>query len=127
MLNDERILPQSRTFIPALLKDNPHLHDTNYEAILQGLPEPFRTQLLYGDFGASVQANPWQVLPTDHVRAAQKRWREMEKPETPLTGPIHDIWTAERSSTSIVRFEEFTFALLFRIIATAFGSSKPVR
>jgi len=40
-----------RRFIPALLKDNPHLvKDTSYEASLLSLPETQRRQLLEGDW-----------------------------------------------------------------------------
>src|SRR5262249_58022080 len=46
----ETIRPKSRTFIPARLLDNPYLMATGYGATLQALPEPLRSQLLYGDF-----------------------------------------------------------------------------
>lgn len=65
----------SRTFIPAKLDDNPYLKDTNYRAVLQGLPEPLRSQLLYGDFLAGREDHEWQVIPTEWVNAAQERWR----------------------------------------------------
>src|SRR5690606_28848424 len=55
----ETITPKSRTFIPALLRDNPHLsHDGRYEAVLQNLPEPLRSQLLFGDFTVGVEDDP---------------------------------------------------------------------
>lgn len=65
----------SRTFIPAKLDDNPYLRDTKYRAVLQGLPEPLRSQLLYGDFLAGREDHEWQVIPTDWVKAAQERWK----------------------------------------------------
>jgi hypothetical protein len=68
------IRPLSRTFIPARVTDNPDLMATGYLAQLQGLPEPLRSQLLEGDFRAGVQDDPWQVIPTAWVEAAQKRW-----------------------------------------------------
>jgi hypothetical protein len=64
----------SRTFIPAKLDDNPYLRDTKYRATLQGLPEPLRSQLLYGDFLAGREDHEWQVIPTQWVKAAQARW-----------------------------------------------------
>lgn len=64
----------SRTFIPARLDDNPYLKDTNYRAVLQGLPEPLRSQLLYGDFLAGREDHEWQVIPSEWVEAAQARW-----------------------------------------------------
>lgn len=81
----EPIRPKSRTFIAALLSDNPYLEGTGYRATLQGLPEPLRSQMLQGDFKASMRDDPWQVIPTAWVDAAIKRWRERMKPETPLT------------------------------------------
>lgn len=82
----ETIYPRSRTFIPATLEDNIYLsRDNRYRATLQSLPEPMRSQMLYGDFKAAVAADPWQVIPTEWVRMAQRRWLEMEKPSTPLT------------------------------------------
>jgi len=81
----EFIRPKSRTFIPARLSDNPYLAKTGYEAILQGLPEPLRSQLLYGDFTIGVSDDPWQIIPTAWVRLAQERWRQREKPDGPMT------------------------------------------
>jgi hypothetical protein len=72
----EQITPRSRTFIPARLSDNPFLMDTGYAAVLQGLPEPLRSQLLNGDFRVGLEDDAWQIIPTAWVRAAMERWRE---------------------------------------------------
>lgn len=71
---EELIQPLSRTFIPALLEHNPDFTETNYRARLQGLPEPMRSQLLYGDMqiGRSDDAN--QLLPTAWVRQSMRAW-----------------------------------------------------
>jgi hypothetical protein len=71
----QTIHPWSRTFIPALLKDNPYLERTGYARTLDALPEPLRSQLLYGDFSASRIDDPYQVIPTAWLRAAQRRWQ----------------------------------------------------
>jgi hypothetical protein len=76
----KRILPLSRTFIPARLQDNPAWDDGQYEAVLQSMAEPLRSQLLDGDFGVGQEDNAWQVIPTDWVRQAQARWSEENKP-----------------------------------------------
>jgi len=77
----EIIHPRSRTFIPARLEDNPYYsQDNRYRSVLQALPEPLRSQLLNGDFKVSAQADPFQVIPTDWVRQAQRRWLEREQP-----------------------------------------------
>ena len=99
----EWIRPRSRTFIPAKLDDNPHLADTNYRSTLQALPEPLRSQLLAGDFTAQGQADPWQVIPTAWVKAAQSRWLEMEKPDAPLSGVGVDVARGGRDSMVVAR------------------------
>jgi hypothetical protein len=73
---EQIIEPKSRTFIPAKLTDNPYYMASGYMSTLQSLPEPLRSQMLYGDFDAGVTDNPWQVIPTAWVKAAQARWVE---------------------------------------------------
>lgn len=70
----EMVTPLSRTFIPARLEDNPLLEATGYRRTLQGLPEPLRSQMLYGDFTVGAAEDAYQVIPTAWVRAAQARW-----------------------------------------------------
>lgn len=77
---DELIEPKSRTFIPASLKDNPFLMNTGYRATLAAMPEPLRSQMLYGDFTVGTQDEPWQTIPTAWIRAAQARWTAEAKP-----------------------------------------------
>ena len=73
---EEIIRPESRTFIPSRITDNPFLVSTGYMSQLQALPEPLRSQMLMGDFEAGVGDDPWQVIPTKWVEIAQSRWRE---------------------------------------------------
>jgi hypothetical protein len=75
VLNGEKITPQSRTFIPSRITDNPYLLNTGYMAQLQSMPEPLRSQMLYGDFKAGLQDDPWQVIPTEWIDAAMDRWQ----------------------------------------------------
>jgi len=75
----EEIFPKSRTFIPALLGDNPYLSNTNYRATIQGLDEPLRSKLLYGDFTLTYNEDPWRVIPTGWVSEAQGRHKRMPK------------------------------------------------
>lgn len=75
----ETLTPVSRTFIPSRITDNAFLMKTGYYAQLQSMPEPLRSQLLYGDFHAGVEDDPWQVIPTDWVEAAQARWTRPAK------------------------------------------------
>lgn len=75
----ELIRPQSRTFIPSRISDNPYLMGTNYMATLQAMPEPLRSQMLYGDFQAGMEDDPWQVIPTNWVDAAMARWKALDR------------------------------------------------
>ena len=75
----EPIYPLSRTFIPAEML--PELVESGYRTKLQGLPEPLRSQLLYGDMGLTQDDDIWQIIPTEWVRAAMARWHDMEIPK----------------------------------------------
>lgn len=70
----EIIKPHSRTFIPATWKDNPFSVATGYDKTLSGLPEPYRSQLMYGDFAAAVADDPWSIVPGKWIRLSNKRW-----------------------------------------------------
>jgi hypothetical protein len=72
----ELIEPKSRTFIPSKVTDNPFLVESGYVSTLQALPEPLRSQMLYGDYLAGMEDDPWQVIPTKWVELAQARWKE---------------------------------------------------
>ena len=73
---EDIITPKSRTFIPARLTDNPYYMATGYMSQLQAMPEPLRSQMLYGSFTAGMSDDPWQVVPTAWVEAAMARWKE---------------------------------------------------
>jgi hypothetical protein len=78
----EMVQPLSRTFIPAQLKDNPHQDTPEYRAVLFSLPEPLQSQLRQGKFNVEATANPWQVVPTAWIKAAQARWNQRMSPES---------------------------------------------
>jgi hypothetical protein len=98
----ERIKPMSRTFIPSRVSDNPYLMGTGYMATLQALPEPLRSQMLYGDFTAGIEDDPWQVIPTAWVEAAQARWKRPDK-LPPMDSLGVDVARGGRDSTIIAR------------------------
>src|SRR5260370_25040466 len=77
----ELIQPKSRTFLPAFVQNNPYLMATGYVTTLQGLPEPMRSQLLFGDFSVGREDDAWQVIPTAWVKAAMNRWTPEGKGE----------------------------------------------
>jgi hypothetical protein len=69
------LLAISCTFIPARLSDNRYLHGTRYLAQLMGLPEPLRGKLMHGDFSAGREDAPDQVIRSDWIGEAQRRWK----------------------------------------------------
>jgi hypothetical protein len=89
--NGEEYEAMSRTFIPASLSDNPYLKDTGYRAKLQSLPEPLRSQLLYGDFNAGRADHEWQVFPSEWIRLAQARWTSSPPDRVPMTAVACDV------------------------------------
>lgn len=98
----EKIQPQSRTFILSKVQDNAFLMATGYEATLQALPEPLRSQMLNADFSAGKDANPYQVIPTAWVEAAQARWKESDK-KGPMSSVGVDVARGGKCFTVISR------------------------
>lgn len=76
---EEIVRPKSRTFIPSKVSDNPYYMRTGYVATLQAMPEPLRSQMLYGDFEAGMEDDRWQVIPTAWIEAAMDRWRPLQR------------------------------------------------
>lgn len=68
------IRARSRTFIPATLDDNPDLAATNYDSVLAALPEELRRAYRDGRFDAALADQPFQLMPTAWIVAAQERW-----------------------------------------------------
>ncbi|WP_238919387.1 terminase [Achromobacter xylosoxidans] len=100
--NGDLITPLSRTFIPSRVSDNPYLMGTGYMATLQSLPEPLRSQMLYGDFQAGMEDDAMQVIPTAWVEAAQARWKPMHnKPRMDSVGV--DVARGGRDNTILAR------------------------
>ena len=97
----EWIQPMSRTFIPARIEDNPFLMRTNYKANLQALPEPLRSKMLAGDFNAGKEDNPYQVIPTAWVLAAQARWKVRSKPDVAMSAIGVDVARGGRDKTTL--------------------------
>jgi hypothetical protein len=96
------IKPMARTFIPSKVSDNPFLVGTGYMSQLQALPEPLRSQMLYGDFMAGVMDDPWQVIPTAWVDAAMERWTD-RSPKGEMDSMGVDVARGGQDSTIIMR------------------------
>jgi len=95
----EVITPRSRTFYPASIEDNPYYMETGYKSMLQSLPEPLRSQLLFGDFSIDQEGDPWQVIPTAWVKAAMERGKERNMPNVPLTQVGVDVARSGKDKT----------------------------
>lgn len=78
---EEIVRAKSRTFIRSRVTDNPYYMKTGYISQLQQLPEPLRSQMLNGDFGAGVEDAAMQVIPTAWIEAAMDRWRPRDNKE----------------------------------------------
>ena len=100
--NGEVITPLSRTFIPSRISDNPYLMGTGYMAQLQSLPEPLRSQMLYGDFQAGMEDDPWQVVPTAWAEAAMARWTRPDK-LAPMDSLGVDVARGGKDNTILAR------------------------
>ena len=77
----EFLVPLSRTFIPASLKDNPFI-DENYQARVDSMKGDVRASMR-GDFMAARKDDLDQLIPTSWVRAAQDRWYEGPPKDVP--------------------------------------------
>lgn len=97
----EIVTPRSRTFFHASLRDNPILAATGYGATIDAMPEPLRS-LLRGNFATQRLADPWQVIPSEWVRAAQRRWTA-QPPGVPLSTVAVDVARGGADQTVIAQ------------------------
>lgn len=102
---EQIITPSTRTFIPARIVDNPYLRDSGYLRQLQSLPEPLRSQLLYGAFDIEQKDSPYQLIPSAWVDAAMKRWHKRDR-KPPMVSMGVDIARGGPDSTTIARLHE---------------------
>lgn len=116
------ITPISRTFIFAKLADNPYYAtDGKYEATLQALPEPLRSQMLNGDFLAGIEDDSFQVIPTEWVLAAMERGKARPEPNVRLSTIGVDVARGGKDKTVIAQ----RFGNWFAPLKKYPGSSTP--
>ncbi len=105
------LIPESRTFIPAHLSDNPFLAaDGKYAAKLDSMPEPLRSAMRDGNFMAARKDEADQLIPTDWVRAAQNRWLLAEgkpDPTIPMCAIGVDAARSKDQSVLSPRYDGF--------------------
>ena len=85
------LYPQSRTFIPAQVSDNPFIILEDYQKTLDGLPEPLRSAVRDGNFMAMKPDDPWQVIPTEWIIEAEKRWTPNPPEHAPMSAIGVDV------------------------------------
>ena len=102
--------PQSRTFFPASVEDNPVYMATGYDKQLESLPEPLRSQLRYGDFAATAVDDIWQTIPTAWIIEAQNRHQKQQKPDLALRGMGVDPSRGGQDETTIAKLYGTWFA-----------------
>jgi len=109
--------PQSRTFIPALIDDNKYLRDTSYKHHLMSLEEPFRSQMLMGDFRSGIVDEPYQVLSGKWVDEAMERWedRRLIEMQKPMCAIGIDVSRGGSNETVFARRREFFWEELVRM------------
>lgn len=91
-IDGKDVYAKSRTFIPAKLSDNPDLaSDGEYERILDALPKELRDAYRDGRFDAGLKDDPWQMIPTEWVLAAQERWTEHPPAGIPMCAMGADV------------------------------------
>lgn len=91
VIGGEQVIARSRTFIRARLSDNPDLAATNYDSVLAGLPPELRAAYRDGRFDLSLEDNPWQLIPTHWVIAAQDRWTKTPPEGVPMCAIGADV------------------------------------
>jgi hypothetical protein len=102
---EDIITPSTRVFIPARISDNPYLLNSGYLRQLQAMPEPLRSQLLYGKFDTEVQDDPYQLIPTAWVDAAMARWKPMDR-KPPMESMGIDVARGGKDFTVLARLHE---------------------
>lgn len=104
---------KSRTFIRAHLSDNYDLNATGeYAASLAALPKDLRAAYRDGRFDVALQDEPMQVIPSDWVFQAQRRWVDRSPPGIPMCGMGVDPAAGGLDDTVIARRHDAWFAPL---------------
>lgn len=100
-VNGEWVEAVSRTFIPSRLEDNPDLMATGYASRLNALPKELRERLRNGAFDVEAEDDPWQVIPTRFVKAAQARWTDRPPEGVSMTAVAADVAQGGSDKTQI--------------------------
>jgi hypothetical protein len=104
-IDGQTYIPLSRTFIPASVRDNRFLRDTDYQAKLDALQEPLRSAVRDGNFMAARADAAFQVIPGDWIRDAMRRWTPTPPAGVPMTAIGVDVAIALDQTVLAPRYD----------------------
>ena len=87
-------------------------------ATLQALPEPLRSQMLYGDFLAGTGSDPQQVIPSEWVKMSMARWYPDGRHQNPMDSLGMDVARGGKDQTVISRRHNKWFDKLLKYPGT---------
>lgn len=115
LVDGEWVKARSRTFIRARLSDNPDLARTDYASVLAALPEELRAAYKEGRFDAGLRDHEWQVIPTQWIIAAQKRWTPSPPAGVPMSALAADVAQGGNDQTVLAWRHDWWFAPLVAV------------
>lgn len=104
--------PLSFTFVEAKIADNPYRNTPEYRARLNSLPEPLRSQLLFGNFTIGGEDPENQLIPTQWIVEAQQRWTSVPPVGIPLCAIGVDVAMGGADKSVIAKRHDGWFAPL---------------
>src|SRR5258708_39114696 len=102
------------------------MSNTDYDKTLQNLPEPLRSQLLFGDFTIGLQDGAFQTIPTEWVRMAQDRWKNMQRPPLAMIALGVDVARGGEDKTVLAPLIGNWFAALVKAPGTSTPDGRAV-
>lgn len=115
LVNGEKIMARSRTFIRSRLQDNPDLAQTDYDATLAQLPPELRAAYRDGRFDMSLKDQAYQVIPSAWLNAAVDRWLPDPPQGIPMCAMGADIAQGGQDNTVLAPRHDGWFAPLIKV------------
>lgn len=106
--------PRSRTFIPGKLSENPDYVRTGYQATLAYAGGAL-AGIAKGDFQSGIKDDPWQVIPTGWIYAAQKRWTPRPPHGVPMVAIGVDVAQGGSAETVLAPRHDYWYAPLIAV------------
>lgn len=112
--NGKFLPPRSRTFIPGKLEENPDYVRTGYQATL-AYASGALAGIASGDFESGLKDDPWQVIPTAWIIAAQQRWTPRPPQGVPMVAMGVDVAQGGSAETVLAPRHDCWFAPLIAV------------